>query len=131
MADWVDGTSNQLIIGEKYVPPFQLNSCLEYSGPSATSKCDRIDCSSYYLADNNYSAAAMFLRDFPNGPLVKRAEDTVDKAPSGDYTFGSYHPGLCQFLKGDGSVHAIMNNTLAYTLEQLIDTADGGTPELP
>ncbi|MCR9117538.1 MAG: DUF1559 domain-containing protein [bacterium] len=45
---------------------------------------------------------------------------------SGHYhQFGSWHPTICQFVFGDGSVHAVSNNTSLDTLILLGHRADG------
>jgi prepilin-type N-terminal cleavage/methylation domain-containing protein len=41
--------------------------------------------------------------------------------------FGSLHPGICQFVFVDGSVHALKGNTDLVTLGQLAEKDDGGT----
>jgi len=41
--------------------------------------------------------------------------------------FGSLHPGICQFVFVDGSVHALKGNTNLVTLGQLAEKDDGGT----
>ena len=39
--------------------------------------------------------------------------------------FGSYHPGICQFVFGDGSVHALNNNIALTTFQALATRAEG------
>jgi prepilin-type processing-associated H-X9-DG protein len=39
--------------------------------------------------------------------------------------FGSYHPGVCQFVFCDGSVRAIRNNIDSATLRRLAVRNDG------
>jgi prepilin-type N-terminal cleavage/methylation domain-containing protein len=79
-----DGRSKQILIGEKHVQVGQLNSK------------DGLDCSVY-----NGDVLQMFARwagqKFPLG------------MPSDGFrnNFGSWHPGVCQFVFGDGSVHAL------------------------
>jgi hypothetical protein len=138
-ADWTDGTSNQLVVGEKYIPPDYLGKCIEdavASGlvPTGTStKVVRADCSGFYQGYENFSAMSCFIHNYaaPVGVLVKRAEDVVKLEPASRYSFGSYHPGICNFLRGDGSVIAVQNNTADIMLLMLADVSDGGMPELP
>ncbi|MDR2705550.1 MAG: DUF1559 domain-containing protein, partial [Planctomycetaceae bacterium] len=129
-----------LVVGEKYIHPDYLGKCLENaitSGlvPSSgyNKKVARADCSGFYQGFENYSAMSCFMHNntAPVGVLVKRAEDVVTLEPPGGYGFGSYHPGICNFLKGDGSVIAVQNNTADIMLLMLADVSDGGMPTLP
>jgi prepilin-type processing-associated H-X9-DG protein len=40
-------------------------------------------------------------------------------------SFGSYHPGVCQFAMADGSVRALSNTTAGLTLQALSTRAGG------
>jgi hypothetical protein len=33
-ADWIDGTSNQFVVGEKYIPPDYLGKCVQNAATS-------------------------------------------------------------------------------------------------
>jgi prepilin-type N-terminal cleavage/methylation domain-containing protein len=140
LADWTDGTSNQLVVGEKYIPPDYLGKCVENSVTSGlvpyNTKVARIDCSGFYQGNENFSAMACVIDNHtsPVGVLVKRAADVILREPGGgewSYSFGSYHSGICHFLRGDGSVVAVQNNTADIMLLMLADISDGGMPELP
>jgi hypothetical protein len=39
--------------------------------------------------------------------------------------FGSYHPGICQFVFDDGSVHALVGSIDPVTLRLLANRSDG------
>jgi hypothetical protein len=138
-ADWIDGTSNQLIVGEKYIPPDYLGKCVENPVTSGLVPSDvhpkavRTDCSGFNLGSEHYSALACLMHNYaaPVGALVKRAEDVIKLEPTGSYGFGCYHPGICNFLKGDGSVIPVQNNTADIILLMLADVGDGGIPTLP
>jgi Protein of unknown function (DUF1559) len=41
------------------------------------------------------------------------------------WKFGSYHPGICQFVFADGSVHALSTATDVLALQYLADIRDG------
>ncbi|MDR0336273.1 MAG: DUF1559 domain-containing protein [Planctomycetaceae bacterium] len=139
-AAWTDGTSNQLIVGEKYIPPDYLGKCVQNAVASGlvpssgySTKVARMDCSGFYQNDNNFSAMACLMHNYGNnvGALVKRADSVVTQEPTSFYSFGSYHPGICNFLRGDGSVVSVQNNTADIMLLMLSDTGDGGISELP
>jgi prepilin-type N-terminal cleavage/methylation domain-containing protein len=96
-----DGLGNTVFIGEKNVPLGQFGT-----GP--------LDCSLYngdYWKCCSRSAG-------PNYLLAQSIYDTT-------VGFGSYHPGICQFLFGDGSVRALSTDTDPSVLALLADIADG------
>jgi prepilin-type N-terminal cleavage/methylation domain-containing protein/prepilin-type processing-associated H-X9-DG protein len=96
-----DGLSNTFFVGEKHV---QLSAFGR--GP--------LDCSLYngdYWICSTRSAG-------PNYPLVTQLNDTAQ-------AYGSYHPGMCQFLFGDGRVQPISVSINPGTLALLANIADG------
>jgi type II secretory pathway pseudopilin PulG len=96
-----DGLSNTFFVGEKHVLPDGFGK-----GP--------LDCSLYngdYYVCSTRSAS-------PNYPLARsRTDATVG--------FGSYHPGTCQFLLGDGGVRSLSAGTDPRILALLANIADG------
>lgn len=96
-----DGMSNFVLVGEKHVPLGKFgrggwDSAL-YNGESFTSS-GRVAGPGYALAHN--------LRDK-------------------EWKFGSYHPGVCQFLFADGSVHTLASGTDPVLLGRLANFDDG------
>jgi prepilin-type N-terminal cleavage/methylation domain-containing protein len=84
-ADIKDGLSNTVFIGEKHVPPEGFGLEAYYD-------------TSIYDPDN----AQMFARIAgPGYGLALRPDDAVN------IQFGSYHPGVCQFVFGDSSTVAL------------------------
>jgi prepilin-type N-terminal cleavage/methylation domain-containing protein len=75
-----DGLSSTIFIGEKHIPNYQ------YGTGSDTS---------IYNGDTGASFRAA-------GP-----SSLIANGPRGSGGFGSYHPGFCQFVMGDGAVVAI------------------------
>jgi hypothetical protein len=139
-ADWIDGTSNQLIVGEKYIPPDYLSKCVENAVTSGlvpstgyNAKAVRMDCSGFYQGGENFSAMSCLMHNYGGsvGAIVKRAENVVKLEPTSQYGLGSYHQGICNFLKGDGSVIPVQNNIADIILLMLADISDGGIPGLP
>jgi prepilin-type N-terminal cleavage/methylation domain-containing protein len=137
-ASWVDGTSNQIIIGEKHIPSNALGECSAGSG--TTEKVFIADCSymntgynkwgSMHRIVKRYSGAANLLTTNPK----ERSEGintSPDCRPNDGYGFGSYHTGIVQFLVGDGSVHAIASGVTEDILFMLSDTKDGGVVAVP
>jgi prepilin-type processing-associated H-X9-DG protein len=117
-----DGTSNTLLIGEKYILP--------------TSRWGKGEDRSIY----NGAWARIFRRMAGNGaltnpgvlkedfPLVTSVNDAyVSQTPLREdfQRFGSWHPGVCQFVFCDGSVKAVLNNVNDPTLTALSQRNDG------
>jgi prepilin-type N-terminal cleavage/methylation domain-containing protein len=96
-----DGLSNTLFVGDKHV-------LLGNFGRGV------LDCSLYngdYWMCSSRSVG-------PNYRLAQTPTDNV-------IGFGSYHPGICQFVLGDGSVRSISNSTDPNTLALLANISDG------
>jgi type II secretory pathway pseudopilin PulG len=100
-AEITDGLSNTFLIGEKHVPKGK-----EENYPW---DCGMLD--GHNPACNTRSAG-------PNFPLSDSLSNT-------EWTFGSRHPGICQFVFGDGSVRPLYNSINPVTLGLLANKSDG------
>ena len=98
-----DGLSSTIFIGEKHV----------LRGHFGMGKQD----GSIYNGDYPLYCSR------PAGPSFPIATGPLDDNP--DAGFGSYHPGICQFLLGDGHVVALSNNTDPDLMARLVQIADG------
>jgi type II secretory pathway pseudopilin PulG len=99
----VDGLSKMLYVGEKHVVQGRLG---EDSGG---------DCSVY-----NPDGSSMFCRwAGKNHPLA------ISPSEERNGQFGSYHPGICQFVFGDGGVHPVRSSMDSVILGYLADRRDG------
>ena len=119
---WASGTSNQIVIGEKHIPKGKLEQC---DNSSANSQYT-FDCS-ILCTHNNSGNAGQHGRAIQQGihsdgtPHHRQAErllrpdDHSTGVGSRDSGFGSYHPGVCHFLIGDGSVQSF-GLTTAYDI---------------
>jgi prepilin-type N-terminal cleavage/methylation domain-containing protein len=104
-----DGLSNTLLAGEKHVP-------LMKTGPSAFGQEQYGDGSIYNGDPENQNAA----RVAGNGiPLA------VSPTSAFNRQFGSYHPGVCQFVMCDGSVRALPLSISQLALSRLSNRHDG------
>ena len=108
----LDGLSNTIFVGEKHVKLAKLT--VDSDGSPSPHKGD--GC--VYNGDKGHS----FRSAGPGSPLVRNLKDS---APS---RFGSYHPGVCQFVLGDGAVIALRVNIDGTNLGRYAEIADGGTP---
>lgn len=117
MAWWMDGTSNQLIFGEKYYATHE-----QY---------------------NHWNDATWLFPSYPSFPGFGRSfRDQWPIARSGIWEnsyechhvnkrFGSWHPGICNFVLGDGSVRAVSYTTPINTMFRLGHVSDGEVAMLP
>jgi type II secretory pathway pseudopilin PulG len=102
-----DGLSKTLFVGEKHVPDEGFGK-----GPYGDS--------SVYNSDEAY----VFLRYL--GPNYALAASPLEKKGDWNYTnFGSYHPEICNFVLGDGSVRPISTSVDTITAGYLASRADG------
>lgn len=93
-----DGLSNTLFVGEKHIPNSNFGNAPD---------------SSIYNGDNGSSHK----QAGSGAPLAK--------GPSGSGQFGSYHPGICQFVLGDGSIRALSVSIDVANLGYLANRQDG------
>ncbi|MDR0611764.1 MAG: DUF1559 domain-containing protein [Planctomycetaceae bacterium] len=129
MAWWQDGTSNQLVVGEKFIPKFALGSDFRShrywdGGYLQTWPTGEIFNVGRFIHQNYRCLVAN-----PNDPGV-----VPDQMPSnhwGHYGFGSQHAGIVHFLIGDGSVHGISGTTATSLLWNLARVNDGNPASLP
>lgn len=107
--DVTDGTSNTFLVGEKHVPLVKFGQ----SGPS-------------------WGDGAIFNGDFPRNfarlagfPKFDLGLGPDDLNGPWHCKFGSYHPGVCQFVFTDGHVRAIRTMVDMLTLNRLAVRDDG------
>ncbi len=164
MSWWQDGSSNQLLMGEKYIPASRVGQCL---GGQTTQHKAIWDCTYANTGTNfkSYYANAWYHRrgfhlgrsmggntngnslagpdvdaGYPSSALERRrdvyaAGDLGSSDTSKMLLFGSFHPGVIQFLLGDGAVRAIPVTMPAFNKDQvmckLAHVSDGLPAELP
>ena len=129
MSRWRDGTSNQVIIGEKHIP----TDLLEVE----SSQAGNVDGNIFampagWCADNNdgcgqYNVARSIITRAPRlarGPDDSRGIHNLDQSVA-PYGFGSYHTSVCNFVFGDGSVQALSVTISPDVLGALSQIDDG------
>jgi hypothetical protein len=111
-----DGLSNTLFVGEKHIYVSDLNK-----GGSGGGSAD----GNIYISDQTgwYESHSVRQTDHANG----LGRGPQDNRANRWHTFGSWHPGICQFLLGDGSVRGISATIDLTTLSRLGDRRDGQT----
>ena len=141
-ARWADGTTNQIIWGEKHIPPKKLGRCRS-GGIDVRATHD--DCT-YLQTGSDQTWGSMFRviqGEYSEGNIVRSANsfDVIPLAAEAGnhllyhansaYSFGSAHPGIAQFVIGDGSVRSLSCTTADQVLYMLADVSDGGVVSLP
>ncbi|MDR2441691.1 MAG: DUF1559 domain-containing protein [Planctomycetaceae bacterium] len=131
---WADGTSNQIVFGEKHIPQGLANICRTpwfKQGECTVLTINDRSCQGHSRQVHPSIRLAQGPNDFVPPNLDSTANEQ-DYSPVVGYGFGSYHPGVCQFLIGDSSVRAFANSTpMAEVLCRLADVADGEPVSLP
>jgi prepilin-type N-terminal cleavage/methylation domain-containing protein/prepilin-type processing-associated H-X9-DG protein len=105
-----DGLSNTLVIGEKHVRPNLFGL-----GPGASTN-DRDNC--IFNGDDVATAGRLA---GPTRPLATHPQE----AGNALQRFGSYHPGVVNFVFGDGSVRPVSTTLDGTNLGRLAHRADG------
>jgi prepilin-type N-terminal cleavage/methylation domain-containing protein len=148
---WRDGTSNQFITGEKHIPPSALGRCRGSDDDGDDGRRYRSDCSILNAGQWRSVSAGRVLqygRDLSNnnvrGWALAQPNDGDRPNAAGRYRhgafddsggtafgFGSWHPGTCQFLLGDGAIRSVSVTTPIEILAALSDVSDGTSVSLP
>jgi hypothetical protein len=108
-SNWVDGTSNQAVFGEKALHPENLGQ----GG-------NKGDFTLYTWVQQNWNSSGA--ARWGGQAVTRHARDDL----GGSYRrFGSWHPGICQFAMGDASVQAINSWTDSTTTARMCHRQDG------
>ena len=115
-ASVTDGLSNTFLMGEKHVPIGHLGqgeilSTGKYIGDACIFNGDALE--------NMGRSAGAF------NPLALGPNDNDTDAQPNVENFGSWHTGVCQFVFGDGSVHALANSIDTKILGYMANRSDG------
>lgn len=127
---WIkDGTSNQFLMGEKHIPLSRLNQCPQGGQVwDCGILCTGGDWREHVYARGlaNHQPEGLTLQQL----LVSSPASFADGHP-GQYSFGSWHPGTCNFLFGDGVVKGLSNTTNELIMCQLGCVNDGQSVSIP
>jgi prepilin-type N-terminal cleavage/methylation domain-containing protein/prepilin-type processing-associated H-X9-DG protein len=99
-----DGTSNTFLVGEKHVPRSKFTIA--------------VGDGSVYNGDHEWNFARVA---GPGYPLAQSPTDMTNW----NWVFGSYHPGVCQFVMCDGSVRQVPVSISTDVLSNLSARNDG------
>ena len=116
---WQDGTSNQIVFGEKHIPKGNRNNTTAIGGDAMAWRHDQ---SFLCAADSNG-------RDWAIGRTVAEtiplSNPNEGGSPRSQRTFGSWHTGICNFLIGDGAVRPFSVSTSGEMLGYWGHTSSG------
>jgi hypothetical protein len=151
---WQDGTSNQVIAGEKHIPTYMFKKCYTQSYAAATQQEQwLLDCSylSAFGGDGGASRGDLAAHAWVDSLMANNGRSTNSytgrpiarsdsEFPTGSNRFsidltvpvlGSAHPGSLNILLGDGSVRSAAKNVNVNILARLSVVDDGTTEQLP
>jgi prepilin-type N-terminal cleavage/methylation domain-containing protein len=115
---YIDGTSFTIIIGEKHV---RISEIGQWDGT-------KLKQDGSYLYDINnggmYNVARSVRLRVGRGPN-DGANTASPQGPDTDFGFGSWHPGVLHWVRGDGSVSSSGNDISTAVLRKLAHAGDG------
>jgi len=127
---WSDGTSNQLLFGEKHIPAWASSpgtmTAGYWNGSWMFTQGGNHDWNVGRPVTDNASLFARSKADSLSESSTMPPEDLAGRA-----VFGSGHPGTVNFLVGDGSVHSLSNMILPLLVWRLTHVKDGNAVSLP
>lgn len=127
-----DGTSNQILFGEKHIPLGMVGTCR--NDADSFTVLSWADCSFLNIGERRSPPSARVVRhrfalwgDGDNGNMMPGIVpgNTQGNAHYHTGAFGSYHTGVCNFAVGDGSVQALSVTMLPENLAALGTVNDG------
>ena len=135
-----DGLSNQLFVGEKHIPLGRLDKCGNTLDSTSSAYMHSDDCSFLVSGEwavntgraivSNYAGLHGYLEFGISNPKDFSEDDSM--ASIYHYGFGSYHPSVCNFAMGDGSVQGVsVSTSLTNILKPLSLVNDGIWASLP
>jgi hypothetical protein len=147
MSWWSDGTSNQIIFGEKHLHFDHVGKCFidgSIVEPATTADLTMgiycCDCS--ILGTNGGYVGGAYLTPvayryeadgtpWRDGRSILPRPDEMRNIRGLQRGFGSFHPGIAQFLIGDGSVRAFSITVPLTIMAPLADVNDGNVVRMP
>ena len=126
MSWWRDGASNQILFGEKHIPASRIGTC-------RNEPYGFIDCSYLLVSNRNHATAGRVAATTLSQKVIayNAMVSSENGSPESDFAFGSWHPGVCQFLIGDGAVRSFAVSTSQILFCNLSDVQDGIAQTLP
>jgi prepilin-type N-terminal cleavage/methylation domain-containing protein len=157
-ATWQDGTTNQLILGEKHIPTTEIKNEGDTPTPTTlfaataswggtSTDCGKWDGSYLFTCGDSPNQVVRIIHAKNDGSvtatnpsagerdfgLVQKKDDCGNPSELNfvDLGFGSYHSGVVNFCIGDGSVRTFPLTVSPTILARLADINDGHSTSLP
>jgi len=136
IALWADGTSNQIIFGEKHIPAWALEQSTSpgYSWDISylSGGWDWLNTGFARVALDWPAANFQVIARSPNESGIPTDAHVNDaRFFYSQYGFGSSHPGIVNFALGDGSVRGVSVSVPPSIIANLSDVSDGNPVSLP
>ncbi|MDR2755212.1 MAG: DUF1559 domain-containing protein [Planctomycetaceae bacterium] len=131
MAYWQDGSTNQILFGEKHFP---VRTGVDY--PAGKGENNNVGDNTYLTAWDGGSGVVFTTRTFDDTGsglrhIARSRDDITTTQDNGVSYFGSAHSSICNFLIGDGSVRGVSVTTSATLMRNLADVQDANPVSLP
>ena len=133
IAQVTDGTSNTLLLGEKWLRPsrYLMGDWMDDHNFASSRDPDilRIGDRAPIPDSNNNPGNGQYVPDGQNNPCCEWNRDATNRSPSMRVAtyFGGAHPGGMSSLMADGSVRSISWNVTQATFSALGNKGDGAT----
>jgi hypothetical protein len=130
---WSDGTSNQFLVGEKFLADNAVgrgDSTLFADFPYICIGNHRSPGPARVMVKYFVSPDSFTVRPIAKGiTRISPSTELIHDDQQGG--FGSWHSGICNFVLGDGSVRSVSNTTAQKPLMSYSVVNDGTKAELP
>ncbi|MDR3196316.1 MAG: DUF1559 domain-containing protein [Planctomycetaceae bacterium] len=130
-ANWQDGISNQLIVGEKFIPQEAFEQNGQWDGGYLNTNTTHQNLNVARGVWKGFTSIKRSSTEISGNELRMDSDPTNPNANVIHAVFGGIHPGTANFLIGDGSVHAIPPTTNWNTVYLLGKVDDGESVTLP
>jgi len=137
MSLWQDGTSNQIIFGEKFIPAWAVE---QDTDPVRSWDCQYL-IGMWDWLNSGFARAAIHWDDYNYQPIARSPNDSAVERNTHiargetwygmSFGFGSNHPGTVNFTLGDGSVRGVSVTVQKRLIVDLANVSDGNPVTLP
>lgn len=130
-ANWQDGISNQLIVGEKFIPQEAFEQNGQWDGGYLNTSTTHQNLNVARGVWKGFTSIKRSATEISGNELRMNSDPTNTNANVVHAVFGGIHPATSNFLMGDGSVHAISPTANWNTVYLLGKVDDGEAASLP
>lgn len=138
MSRITDGTSNVFVVGEKHIKNGEFGRCCNGSWNDGSYLMSDGSWKEYNVARNLRLRLANGPQDFGQTNRGGRGGYSADgiargtrllshPQPARSLGFGSWHPGICNFLRADGSITSV-NTNISQSVRRYLGHVSDGNP---